>query len=1031
MADQSKMASTLIVFLFTDLESSTRLWERHPEAMKKALERHDSILQSAVETTNGRVIKTTGDGLHAVFFSGLEGVQACIAAQSQLQEETWAETGALKVRMGLHMGEAQARGGDYYGPTVNRAARVMAAGHGGQVLLSAQIAGLVADLLPDEAQLQDLGEHRLKDLGRGEHIFQLTYPGLSSDFPPIASLSRRPNNLPTQTTTLIGRTAEMDHIMGLFEDENFRLLTLSGPGGTGKTRLALHAAADLIDQFPGGAFFVDLAQIQDPDAVLTAIARTIGLRESRDHSLFDGLKDQLGDQQLLLILDNFEQVMVAATLVADLIQHCPGLKIVVTSREALRLREEILFSIPPLSLPDANLSQLTADQLVQFEALQLFVERASRVKQGFELTTENARAVVEICRRLDGLPLAIELAAARVRLFSPQSLLDRLDSRLQVLRGGMRDLPERQQTLSDTIAWSYELLDEDEAKLFTILSAFTGFTVEAAEAVAGAVSEQADMRIDIIEGLFSLVDKSLLQTSDQPGGETRLWMLETIREFGSEKLAENSELSGAARQAHAGYYAGFSQDHWLRLTGQQRELAREEMASDIENIQTAWRYWSKRPDLEQLNKMVESLWLLFDASGWYSATIELANDLLSVLGSAPSSPERAEQEIMLQTSLARTLMAVKGYTPEVEKAYTRALELCDEYGEVPQLFPVLRGLASYYIYRADFDNGAQMGERILHLAELRDDRNMRVEAHLVLGSNLAFLNNIKLGLEHLEKGIAYFDPEQHRTHRYRIGSNPGVVCYTTSSFLLWMLGFPDRALKRAHKAMDLVQSLNHPFSTAYVLFHTGILHLWRREMEPAQKHAQTISMLAEEHEFQIWRALAAILSGAAEAGMGKVDEGLLKINQGLDLYHGLTTPPVFWPILLQIRAEAAAQAGKVADGLNLLEEALEITGSDEGDELMPQISLLQGDLLLALSKSNVSEARESYQRVFNMGQKLEARMFELLAATRLCRLEMVEGSGDRFARVLRQVYDGFTEGFSTADLVDARTLIGTLDRTNS
>jgi class 3 adenylate cyclase len=404
MLNQSDISSRAIVFLFTDLENSTQLWERFPEAMKNALERHDTILRASVEASNGQVIKTTGDGLHAVFDSPLDGTRACITAQSDLADEPWEETGPLRVRMGLHYGKAQPRGGDYYGPAVNRAARVMSAAHGGQILLSAPVASLVVDRLPDEAILQDLGEHRLKDLERAEHIFQLLYPGLPSGFPPISSLNRRPNNLPIQTTGLIGRAAELIYIKDHFDDDTFRLLTLTGPGGTGKTRLALHAAADLIDHFPDGAFFVDLALIHDPDAVLTAIARTVDLREARDQTVIERLKNQLQDQNLLLILDNFEQVMAAAIFVAELLQFCPGLKMIVTSREALRVRGENQYPVPPLGLPEVDLNQQTVDQLLQFEALQLFVERARTVRADFELTHENAQAVAELCLRLDGLP---------------------------------------------------------------------------------------------------------------------------------------------------------------------------------------------------------------------------------------------------------------------------------------------------------------------------------------------------------------------------------------------------------------------------------------------------------------------------------------------------------------------------------------------------------------------------------------------------------------------------------------------------
>ena len=421
MAINPEQSSKTLTFLFTDLESSTRLWEQFPKAMKPALERHDALLRAAVEGSNGRVVKTTGDGLTAVFDSALDGVIACLKAQRGLSDEPWGETGPLGVRIGLHVGEAQPRGGDYYGPAVNRAARLMSVAHGGQVLLSAAAANLVVDQLPKGTTLRDLGEHRLKDLERPEHIFQLLIPGLVVDFPPLLSLDRRPNNLPAQPTPLIGREAELGEIVKGLSSGGVRLLTLTGPGGMGKTRTALQAAADLIDQFEDGVYFVDLAPIRDAQSVPNAIGQTLGLRDTSDRPVLDQLKAELSEKTILLLLDNFEQVMDAASIVAELLRESPGLKLLVTSRESLHVRGEHILPLSPLALPDAPLQKLSAGQLARYDAAQLFIQRAQAVKPGFTVTDENAPVVAEICTRLDGLPLAIELAAARIRLFSPST----------------------------------------------------------------------------------------------------------------------------------------------------------------------------------------------------------------------------------------------------------------------------------------------------------------------------------------------------------------------------------------------------------------------------------------------------------------------------------------------------------------------------------------------------------------------------------------------------------------------------------
>jgi predicted ATPase len=1018
-------ASGTLTFLFTDLEGSTRRWEQFPHDMKVALERHDAILGAAVAGANGQVLKSTGDGLMAVFPSAAAAVSACLAAQRRLAEEPWGETGPLRVRMGLHAGEAQTRTGDYFGPTVNRAARIMAVGHGGQVLLSAAAAALVLDQLPDGATLLDLGSHRLKDLGRPEHLFQLVHPDLAYDFRPLVTLDRHPNNLPTQASTFVGRDGELGAIRQRLEDQAVRLLTLTGPGGTGKTRLALRVAAEEIDRFDDGVFFVDLSAVRAAEAVPAVIARAIGLSETSELSLLEELKRQLRHHRELLVFDNFEQVTAAAPTVVELLQGCPGLKLLVTSREALHVRGEHLFSVPPLSLPRAAPGHRSAAELAGCEAVQLFVERAQAVRADFRLTDENAAAVAEICRRLDGLPLAIELATARINLFSPEALRDRLGSRLRLLRGGARDLPARQQTLRATIEWSYQLLEPGEQRLLELLSVFSSAGFDAVEVVAGNIEWLTETRVDTLDGLASLLDKSLIRQADPEAGEPRLVMLETIREYAAERLDELPQFSAAARRAHAAYFADFAQRQWEDLIGQRREPALAAMAADLDNLRLAWDHWAAASDLDQLNKLLDSLWLLYDARGWYHATIELTTDLLNVLSSSPSTPERAAQEVTLRISLARALMAIKGYTAEVEQMHGRALELL-EGRELPQLFPVLRSLASFYNFRAEHDKGAQVGRAILRLAEQQNDTGMLVDGHLVLGANLAFLNDLHAGLAHLDQAIGYFRSAPARSRPFRLGNNPGVACFTTSAFILWMLGYPDRALQRARDAVALATELEHPFTLAYALFHAGFLHLWRREPELVGDRAVGVLQVADDHDFPIWRALGTCLLGAANTGMGQGEEGLAQIRQGIDLYQGLKTPPVFWPLVLFIQAGAHAQAGREADGLALIDEALEIAGRGAGMTLLPEFQLLKGDLLLALPQENGANPEPWFQRAFDVAQVLDARMSQLRAAVRLCRLWRDQDNLEHGSRVLRAVYDTFTEGFTTADLTEARVLLDSL-----
>jgi len=1016
-----ELASQTLTFLFTDIEGSTRLWEQYRQPMKEALELHDVILREAVEGSTGQVVKSTGDGLMAVFGSVADGVSACLKAQHDLSSARWGETGAIRVRMALHVGEAAKRNGDYYGPTLNRTARIMAAGHGGQVLLSAAAAALVMDDLPEGSTLRDLGEHRLKDLGRPERVFQLVHPALPVSFPPLVALSGRMGEFPGQPSAFVGRAAELKEIGERLEDESVRLLTLTGPGGIGKTRLALQAAHN-----QDGAVFVDLSATRDSAGVLAAIARTIGLTDTRDESLLDELGRQLREQRLLLVLDNFEQVTAAAPTMAKLLHECPLLKLLVTSREALHVREEHLFAVPPLSLPSAARGPASPELLADYEAIQLFVERAREVSPDFRLTDGNAGAVAEVCLRLDGLPLAIELATARINLFSPETLRNRLESRVQLPRSGARDLPTRQQTLRDTIEWSYQLLESDEQRFFELLSAFSGITLEAVEAVADGIDGIPGARIDALDGLGSLLDKSLIRQADAGHGEPRLVMLETIREYAAERLHNLPEFSAAVRRAHAAYFANFARRQWEQLIGDQRDTALAAMAAEIDNLRLAWRYWVDEGDLDHLNELVDSLWLVYDTQGSYHATIELTTELLSVLSCTPSTPERAIQEVTLRTSLARALMAIHGYTQEVEDAYASALELFEGERELPQLFPVLRGLASFYNYRAEFDKGAEVGREILRLADVQADPSMHVDGHLVLGSSLALQHDLHAGLDHLDRAIAAFESQGHRARPFGLGNNSGIAAFTTSALTLWMLGFPDRGLERANRAVNLATELEHPFTLAYALFHTGFLHLCRREPELARDRAVGLLDVADEHDLQIWRALGTCLLGAAKSGLGRSEEGLTEISEGIALYQGLRTPPVFWPLILFVQAGACGQSGRAAKGLGLIDDAIEIADQGSGLTLLPEFYSLKGSLIAALPEANGRGAEDWFLRAFNLAKELDARTPQLRAAIGLCRSQRERDDTQHAIELLSAVYATFTEGFATPDLIDAGELLKSL-----
>lgn len=544
-----------ITFLFTDIEGSTQLWERYPAAMRVALAWHDELLRRAIESHHGRIVKSTGDGCLAAFVAASDALVAALAAQRDLTDRLnrsgdVPETLDIRVRMGLHTGEAELRDGDYYGSAVNRAARIMSIGHGGQVLLSASTASLVADATTAGSSLLDLGEHRLRDLSRPERIFQLVVEELTSDFPPLKSLDAFPGNLPIQLNTFVGRERELAEVKRLLATT--RLLTLTGPGGTGKTRLSLQVAADSQAGFTHGVWLVELAPLADPELVAGAVAALFGLRPLPGLSLEHTLVDYLRGKHILIILDNCEHLVDAcARLSANLLSACPGLTILATSREGLGIAGETVFHVPTLGLPSSNDTMAAA--VCRHDAADLFLQRARAVQPNFNVSNANAAAVAQIVRRLDGIPLAIELAAARIRLLSPEQIAARLDDRFRLLTGGSRTALPRQQTLRALIDWSYDLLDESEQWFFRQLAVFVGgWTLEAAEQVADRSGFGNPAGPDALTLLAGLVNKSLVVV-DEGEAITRYRYLETVRQYAGDKLFESGE-DEAARDRHVAFF---------------------------------------------------------------------------------------------------------------------------------------------------------------------------------------------------------------------------------------------------------------------------------------------------------------------------------------------------------------------------------------------------------------------------------------------------------------------------------------------
>jgi predicted ATPase/class 3 adenylate cyclase len=677
----SVLPTGTVTFLFTDIEGSTRLVQQLGPAYPAALSTHRDLVITAADANGGQTFGSEGDALFIAFPDAPSAVAAAAGAQRSLGAHAWPQDQQVRVRMGIHTGDVALSGGDYVGLPLHQVARITAAGHGGQVLLSEATRALAETALPAGVTLRDLGQYRLKDLTRPERLFELVIDGLEGSFPPLRTIDVRPNNLPVQLTTFVGRD-ELERARRLLETT--RLLTLTGPGGIGKTRLALQLAAETVDAFPDGLFFVPLDAVFDPDLIPSAIAEALQVEAGGEPPLTRVI-EYLRGRRTLLVLDNFEQIVDGAGIVARLLTEAPRLTVMVTSRVLLRTYGEQEFPVPPLRLPEPG-GVSGAGEAAGIEAVRLFVERAMASQPSFTLTDANAPAVADIVTRLDGLPLAIELAAARVRVLPVESLRARLDDRLGILTGGARDRPERQQTLRGAIAWSHDLLDEPDRRLFARFSAFAGGAcLQQAEEVCGPGSE---LGREVLAGLSSLVEKSLIRPDPASDGEPRFAMLATIREYATERL-EESGAAEALRRRHAGAYLALVESCAAELTGPMGRRWLDRLELDHDNLRAAFDWTMRAGEPELALRMVAGAWRFWQIRGHLHEAQERAARALALPGAATLSAAIRARALGAAGSIAYW----RGNIPEVHRLYREALGEARRSGDLATIAEALYNVA--------------------------------------------------------------------------------------------------------------------------------------------------------------------------------------------------------------------------------------------------------------------------------------------------------------------------------------------------
>ncbi len=840
--------SGTVTFLFTDIEGSTRLWEEFPAEMEAALARHDALLRAAIHDHDGYVFATGGDAFCAAFHTAADGVAAARNAQRALVRESWPGRVHIKVRMALHTGAAELRDSDYFGPPLNRVARLLATGHGGQVLLSLATEELVRDGLPTGVALRDMGERRLKDLIRPERVYQLVAPELPADFPPLRTLEARAHNLPIQLTSFVGRDREMQEIKALLRKT--RLVTLTGTGGSGKTRLSLQVGADLVDDFADGIWLVELAPLAEVKLVPQAVATVLGLKEQTGRSVTETLTGHLKDREVLLLLDNCEHLVEAsAQLCQALLAACPRLHILATSREALRVPGEQSYRVPSLATPDPS-ATATPVALTPFAAVQLFIDRAVAAQSTFQVNNSNAPAVASLCFHLDGIPLAIELAAARVRSMTTEEINNRLGQRFQLLTGGSRTALPRHQTLRALIDWSYDLLTDQERHLLARLSVFAGgWTLAAAREVCGDAGTSEESMIELLD---SLADKSLLQI-DEREGATRYRLLETVRQYARDRLMETGD-EATWRNRHLSHFVDLAEAMHPRLALADQKKAFDRLETEHDNLRAALAWTSGQGgDIGEGLRLASLLSFFWMVRGYLSEGRRWCSTLLARPGGALKYRAGA-------CGGAGTLARQQADYAEARAMYEQALAIHREVGNRRGIADSLSNLGLIDFHRGEYTAAlAQLEDAVPILREL-GDREAEAFALNVMGMVKLSQTDYPHARKLLEQSLAI-----RREMGHRIGM---AVTLINLGNVVMMQGDYSHARRIQEEGLAIRRELGDRRGTAGALMNLGEIDLETGDFSSAGKVFEECLAVFRElgDRYGIGEALANLGSVAVKQG---------------------------------------------------------------------------------------------------------------------------------------------------------------------